>query len=47
MKLNQMDRVSHSMTANMRSENRAETFHRYLSLTFTYHFDAKVKKTAQ
>lgn len=43
--LNQMDEVYSSLSPTMRTENRNETFHRYLALTFTYNFDAKAKKT--
>lgn len=41
--LNQMDETGFNITPTMRSENRNETFHRYLSLTFTYNFDARAK----
>ena len=42
--LNQLDQVNYNISPTMRSENRTETFHRYLALTFTYNFDAKAKK---
>lgn len=42
--LNQMEQVNSNITPTMRTEFRTETFHRYISLTFTYNFDAKVKK---
>ena len=35
--------VSH-MTPTSRFNYQAETLHRYLSLTFTYNFDAKARK---
>lgn len=42
--LNQMDEISYNITPTMRSESSRETFHRNVSLTFTYNFDAKAKK---
>lgn len=45
--LNQMDQVHYNISPTMRNESRAESFHRYVSLTFTYNFDAMAKKTKQ
>lgn len=42
--LNEMDDVNYSNSPTTRNESRSETFHRYLSLTFKYNFDAKAKK---
>lgn len=42
--LNQMDFVFFSNTPTVLTENRTETFHRYTAISFTYNFDAKVKK---
>lgn len=42
--LDQMDQVYSNITPTMRTENCTETFHRYISLTFTYNFDAKARK---
>lgn len=39
--LNQMEQVSYDISPTMRSENRTESFHRYIALRLTYNFDAK------
>lgn len=43
--INQMDQVYYNISPTMRNESRTESFHRYISLTFTYNFDAKTKKS--
>ena len=42
--LNQMADTGSYIDINTRTETKNETLHRYLSLTFTYNFDAKAKK---
>lgn len=42
--LNQLERVNYISTPTMHQEEWSESFHRYVSPTFTYNFDAKAKK---
>ena len=42
--LNQMADTGSYIDINTRTETKNETLHRYLSLSFTYNFDAKAKK---